>query len=82
MLRLLAKHESNERFLKMSLYQGKAMKNIHSQGSAQGASANKKETDPTLYVTSFKKNKFFIFSRREPEDSEEKGIGINNRGYY
>ena len=64
----------------MSLYQGKAMKNTNSQGNAQGTSANKKETDPTLYVTSFKKNKFFIFSRREPEDSEEKGIGINNRG--
>lgn len=82
LLRLIGKSESNERYLKISLYQGKAMKNTSNQTSAQGTTANKKETDPTLYCTSFKKNKFFIFSKREPEDSVEKGLGINNRDIY
>lgn len=80
LLRLIGKHESTERFLKVCVYQGKAMKNTSNQTSIAGTTANKKETDPTLYCTSFKKNKFYIFSKREPEDSEEKGHGINSRG--
>jgi len=77
---LIGKHESTERFLKLALYQGKAMKNTSNQASLLGTTANKKEGDPTLFCTSFKKNKFYIFSRREPEESEEKGHGINSRG--
>lgn len=79
-MRLIGKNESNERFLKVALYQGKPMKNTSNTASIMGTTANKKETDPTIYCTSFKKNKFYIFSRREPEDSEEKGQGLNNRG--
>lgn len=80
LLRLIGKHESTERFLKISLFQGKAMKNTSNTTSISGTTANRKETDPTLYCTSFKKNKFYIFSKREPEESEEKGHGINSRG--
>lgn len=80
LLRLIGKQESTERFLKLALYQGKAMKNSTNTASVSGTTANKKETDPTVYCTSFKKNKFYIFSRRQPEESEEKGHGINNRG--
>lgn len=82
LVRLIGKHESTERFLKLALYQGKAMKNVSNQASASGTTTNKKEADPTLYCTSFKKNKFYIFSKREPEESEEKGHGINSRGRF
>ena len=80
LVRLMGKHESTERFLKLALYQGKAMKNVSNSASVSGTTTNRKEADPTLYCTSFKKNKFYIFSKREPEDSEEKGHGINSRG--
>jgi len=80
LVRLIGKHESTERFLKIALYQGRAMKNVSNTASVSGTTTNKKEADPTLYSTSFKKNKFYIFSKREPEDSEEKGHGINTRG--
>ena len=56
------------------------MKNNSNTASILGTTANRKEADPTLYSTSFKKNKFYIFSKREPEESEEKGHGINSRG--
>jgi peptidylprolyl isomerase domain and WD repeat-containing protein 1 len=62
--------------MKVTLYQGKPMKN---PGTQTGSNANlKKQTDPTLYSTDFKKNRFYIFSRRDPEDSESKGM--SNRG--
>jgi hypothetical protein len=71
-MRLIGKGEASERFMKLTLYQGKPMKN---PGTQTGSNANlKKQTDPTLYSTAFKKNRFYIFSRRDPEDSESKGM--------
>ena len=32
---------------------------------------NGERTDPTIFATSFKKNRFFLFSRRSPEDNRD-----------
>jgi len=29
------------------------------------------ETDPSLFASAFKKNRFFVLTRREPDESEE-----------
>ena len=37
---------------------------------------NRKETDPTLYINAHKSNKFYVFSRRMPEDIGDKAMLI------
>lgn len=32
------------------------------------------EPDPTLFVTAFKKNRFYLFTRRDPDDSKTPGM--------
>lgn len=61
--------------MKCVLYQGKPMKNPSgTSGGGGGASSQKKEADPTLYCTAFKKSRFYIFSKREPQDTETTNI--------
>jgi peptidylprolyl isomerase domain and WD repeat-containing protein 1 len=59
--------EHNERFLHISLYQGIPKKN-HSITSHR----TKEELDPTIICTAYKRNRFYLFSRREPEDHQAK----------
>lgn len=80
LVRLLGKLENGERFLKLALYQGKALRNPKGTVGAGGMSSQQKIKDPTLYCTAFKKNRFYIFSRREPEDQEDKNVGVIGRG--
>ncbi|EGR34052.1 peptidylprolyl isomerase domain and WD repeat 1 [Ichthyophthirius multifiliis] len=63
------KNESSERFLKFVLYQGRLMKNSNNTGGSQ-----KMQSDPLLIASSFKKNRFYLFSTREPEDQSDKQI--------
>ncbi|EAR95354.1 peptidyl-prolyl cis-trans isomerase, cyclophilin-type protein (macronuclear) [Tetrahymena thermophila SB210] len=56
-----------ERFLKLFLYQGKPMKNPSNTGGSQ-----KLASDPLLIASAFKKNRFYLFSGREPEDQQDK----------
>mmetsp|Transcript_52755 Transcript_52755/g.128841 ORF Transcript_52755/g.128841 Transcript_52755/m.128841 type:complete len:621 (+) Transcript_52755:164-2026(+) len=62
-VRLLGKPEGNERFLGLALYQGNPNKRV----------GGDIEQDPTLIATSFNKNRFYLFSRREPDESSESG---------
>ena len=62
--------------MKVSLYQGKAMKNMGGH-----ISESKIELDPCLFCTSFKKHRFFIFSKRLPEESQEKTSNVS-RGNF
>lgn len=50
------------------------MKNPSGSAGAGGASSQRKDTDPTLYCTAFKKSRFYIFSKREPQDIEDKSV--------
>ena len=48
------------------------MKNPTGTSGQGGNSSQKQDTDPTLYCTAFKKSRFYIFSKREPMDNEDK----------
>eukprot|EP00249_Psilotum_nudum_P019322 c27193_g1_i1 orf=184-1833(+) len=80
--RILGKVENNERFLRVALYQGgsssKRVKKV--PASANAMDQREPLTDPTLICCAFKKHRFYLFSRREPEDAEDatKGRDVFN----
>lgn len=68
---LLAKPE-NLRPLQLALFQGrtnqsKVATTLEMEGSENPTLLNVK-TDPTLFCTAYKKNRFYVFSRRSPDD--------------
>lgn len=72
-VRVIGKNE-NIRPLKLALYQGipnktKAAVTIEMEASDNPALDNI-SIDPTLFCTAFKKNRFYLFSTREPEDTK------------
>jgi len=64
---LLGKMETNERFLHIALYFGLPKKN-----PSTSALASKEELDPALFCTAYKKSRFYLFTRREPEEHQTK----------
>ena len=71
---LFGRKENSERFVKAFLYQGESMRNpaVNNQG---GMLSHLKETDPILVCLGFKRNRFYLFSRRNPDpDAAEKGL--------
>lgn len=64
--RLIGKPE-NMRFLQLALFQGKARKSTGAVTLEMEASENPTlenvQPDPTLFVTAFKKNRFFMFTK-------------------
>ncbi|RKP19094.1 peptidyl-prolyl cis-trans isomerase cyp15 [Rozella allomycis CSF55] len=79
--RIIGKADSSLRFLNISLYQG-APKQQGQLTMAMLASDNPnivetQVTDPTIFATSFKTNRFYLFSRRTPLDKGE--FGLQNR---
>ncbi|CAG8599667.1 27760_t:CDS:10, partial [Racocetra persica] len=69
-VRLIGKTEPH-RFLNMSLYQGAPKKKMIVT-LAMAASDNplmkeSEATDPTIFCTAFKRNRFFMFTQREPD---------------
>ncbi|KAK0524975.1 Peptidyl-prolyl cis-trans isomerase cyp15 [Tilletia horrida] len=73
--RLLGKDETS-RFLNLSIFQGapakKAVTNIALMASDNPLMANKEQIDPTLFCTAYKRARFYLFTREEP-DSDTKG---------
>jgi len=70
LVRILGKVEQTERFLGLALVQGKPMKKKIEAGTAVVDEDQTKEvSDPTAIVTAYKKNRFFLFSIREPPES-------------
>jgi peptidylprolyl isomerase domain and WD repeat-containing protein 1 len=51
------------------------MKNVKGQTGSQGV---QKEIDPLILCSAFKKHRFYIFSRREPEDIQIQKSSNNN----
>ncbi|KAG0171762.1 Peptidyl-prolyl cis-trans isomerase cyp15 [Apophysomyces sp. BC1034] len=76
-VRLIGKSETH-RFVNVGLYQGAPRKKgIYTMAMAASENAAIKESealDPTLLCTAFKRNRFFLFTRREPyEDDSKRG---------
>ncbi|KAG6629684.1 hypothetical protein I3843_14G103300 [Carya illinoinensis] len=81
--RILGKVENNERFLRISLYQGDQSSRKVRKIPAAAANVNESKeplTDPTLLCCAFKKHRIYLFSRREPEEPEDatKGRDVFN----
>ena len=73
-IRVIGKVESTERFLQLALYQGKPQKSTQQAMSSVGfggKSAQQRELDPTFICSAFKKNRFYLFTQREPIDPED-----------
>jgi len=68
--RLLGKVENTERFAGLALFQGQARISANMIGSGIKITD---EEDPTLFCCAFKKSRFFLFTRREPEEPEGDG---------
>ncbi|KAJ7134653.1 hypothetical protein C8R44DRAFT_870261 [Mycena epipterygia] len=72
-VRLLGKDEV-VRWLNLTLYQGApAKKGVTTMAMAASANpilANKGVRDPTLFCTGYKKQRFYLFTRAEPEDNK------------
>ncbi|KAI6030857.1 hypothetical protein F5J12DRAFT_762754 [Pisolithus orientalis] len=72
-VRLMGKDEA-VRFMNLALYQGapakKGFTTLAMAASANPILANKEARDPTLFCTGYKKQRFFLFTRSEPEDSK------------
>ncbi|KAF8158121.1 peptidyl-prolyl cis-trans isomerase [Crassisporium funariophilum] len=62
------------RFLNLSLYQGapakKTMTTMAMAASANPILAEKGQRDPTLFCSGYKKPRFYLFTRSEPEDNK------------
>ncbi|KAJ7644158.1 hypothetical protein FB45DRAFT_289732 [Roridomyces roridus] len=72
-VRLLGKDEV-VRWLNISLYQGApAKKGVTTMAMATSSNpilATKGERDPTLFCTGYKRQRFYLFTRSEPEDNK------------
>ncbi|KAE8259794.1 hypothetical protein A4X13_0g766 [Tilletia indica] len=82
--RLLGKDETS-RFLNLSIYQGapakKAVTNIALAASDNPLMMNKEQIDPTLFCTAYKRSRFYLFTREEP-DSDPKGKAGADRDVF
>ncbi|KAG7445741.1 peptidyl-prolyl cis-trans isomerase [Guyanagaster necrorhizus] len=81
-VRLLGKDESN-RFLNVSVYQGApAKRNITTMAMAASANpilADKAQRDPSFFSTAYKRPRFYIFTRSEPDSKEGERDVFNER---
>nr|XP_017200238.2 peptidylprolyl isomerase domain and WD repeat-containing protein 1 isoform X2 [Oryctolagus cuniculus] len=72
-VRILGKQE-NIRVMQLALFQGIAKKHRAAATIEMKASENPVlqniQADPTIVCTSFKKNRFYMFTKREPEDTK------------
>ncbi|KAL4069951.1 hypothetical protein V8B97DRAFT_2104546 [Scleroderma yunnanense] len=72
-VRLMGKDEA-VRFMNVTLYQGapakKGVTTLAMAASANPILANKATRDPILFCTGYKKQRFYLFTRSEPEDSK------------
>ncbi|THH20079.1 hypothetical protein EW146_g1181 [Bondarzewia mesenterica] len=72
-VRLLGKDET-VRWMNLSLYQGapakKGFTTVAMAASANPILADKAARDPTLFCTGYKRQRFYMFTRSEPEDNK------------
>ncbi|CAE6442967.1 unnamed protein product, partial [Rhizoctonia solani] len=75
-VRLLGKDETG-RWLNLALYQGapakKGRTTMAMAASANPILATKEERDPILFCTAYKRPRFYMFTREEPEDNKLSG---------
>jgi len=86
-LHTLGSIESSERFLSLSLFQGipnvstqmSLARGLASSTEPMGTSSNISRVDPIFAVTSFRRQRFFLFSRRDPALEDDLTLVGGNR---
>ncbi|KAI5121089.1 hypothetical protein M0805_008602 [Coniferiporia weirii] len=77
--RVVQLHGKDEtvRWMNLSLYQGapakKGFTTVAMAASANPILASKETRDPTLFCTGYKRQRFYMFTRTEPEDMKDQG---------
>lgn len=71
--RTLGKVENTERFLGLTLYQG--IPGTGGRAKRLGAGITAPESDPMLVACAFNSQRLYLFSRREPPDTDEVATG-------
>lgn len=95
LVKVLGKVENSDRFLRVALFQGKLKVNTQLEKHLTGSSGVKKDavimsddternnlSDPTLFCTSFKRNRFFLFTTREPDEDDDDPNGGTGRDVF
>lgn len=72
-VRLLGKVENTERFVRIALYQGQSLKTKIAKVAGPGQAAP--EQDPTLVALAYRKQRLYLFTKREPEDTGDVAVG-------
>jgi len=72
-VRILGKVENTERFLRIALYQGIAGRKGKAAKITPELLDKMPQPDPTLICSAFKRQRIYLFSRREPAELEEGG---------
>ena len=74
--RIIGKVENTERFLRVALFQGNVAKRAGAIARMPGGADTKQaEGDPTLVAAAYQRQRFYLFTRREPQDTEEAAQG-------
>ena len=68
-INIMGKVENTERFMSLALYQPSTTKPM--KVNIATATTNQSEGDPTLFCTAYHKQRFYLFSKREPEMNED-----------
>ncbi|DBA81879.1 TPA: hypothetical protein ACH3X1_007594 [Trebouxia sp. C0004] len=70
--RILGKVENTERFLRLALYQGIPKQGIKTQRQLATTESSRAVTrQPTLLCTAFNKQRLYLFTTQEPDDSDQ-----------
>ena len=67
--RVIGKIENTERFLRIGLYQGGHK--TGAIGKLGGPDSKLALTDPTIIALAYQRPRFFLFTKREPEDTDD-----------
>ena len=79
--RIIGKVENTERFLRIALYQGVAK--VGAKTTARlptNAESRGPKRDPTVVACAHGKHRLYLFTSREPEDSEQAAAGRSVAG--
>jgi peptidylprolyl isomerase domain and WD repeat-containing protein 1 len=88
--RMLGQVENTERFCQIALFQGRpveigsSVEQSLGAGLIQSSSSALKEVqiDPTVFALAFKKQRFYCFSNREPEEPDPANVLTTGRDVY
>ncbi|TPX34041.1 hypothetical protein SmJEL517_g03184 [Synchytrium microbalum] len=75
-----------QRFMNLALYQGaprkKTLITMAMAASDNPALQNAELSDPTLFCTAYKRNRFYLFTQRDPNEAQEQGTAGGGRDIF